>query len=228
MTLRTVTFADLDAGVWGVMWDGPARLAVLGTPAGTAPIPDPELSSAEDEWSLTSGSGLELTISPEGPVAELADGFEQLCRVRGADVDCLGRRSLRSGELELSALDSVRDISAWFAAGEGVVLTALRPRGAKGHGDDEVIATVFEDGTALPVADPRLSTTYTPDGDPRRMSLELWLDDEEAQYPRRFAGTAAAETFRASIDGVELRAEPLRCLRRDQHGAGVYLLVSPR
>jgi hypothetical protein len=210
------------------MWDGPARLAVLGTPAGTAPVPAPELSSAGDDWSLTSGSGLELSISPEGPVAELADGFEQLCRVRGADVDCLGRRSLRNGELELSALDSGRDISAWFGAGEGVVLTALRPRGAKGHDADEVTATVFEEGTALPVADPRLSTTYTPDGDPRRISLELWLDDEEAQYPRRFAGTAAARAYRASTDGVELRAEPLHCLRRDQQGAGVYLLVSPR
>jgi hypothetical protein len=228
MTLRTVTFADLDAGVWGFVWDGPARLAALGTPAGTAPIPVPELSSAADEWSLTSGSGLELTISPEGPVSELADGFEQLCRVRGGDVDCLGRRSLRSGGLELSELDSVRDISAWFAAGEGVVLTALRPRGAKGHDVDEVTATVFEEGTALPVADPRLSTTYTPDGDPRRISLELWLDDEEAQYPRRFAGTAAAQAYRASTDAVELRAEPLHCQRRDQQGAGVYLLVSPR
>lgn len=228
MTLRTVTFADLEAGVWGVIWDGSPRLGAVGTPAGTTPLGSPTLNGTGEEWVLRSESGPELTITPEGPAADTEDGFEQLCRVRGNEIDCPGRRSLRGEELRLSELDSVRDFSAWFAPGDGVVLRALRPRKAKGHDADEVTATVFEEGEVLRVADPRLSTTYTPNGDPRRISLELWLDDEEAQFPRRVAGAATGAQWRGAAGGLELQAELMRCQRREVEGAGVYLLARPR
>ncbi len=79
-----------------------------------------------------------------------------------------GRRSLRgdASPARLQSSDSVRDFSAWFAPGDGVDCGRSRPRKAKGHDADEVSAAVFEEGEVLRVADPRLSTTYTPNGDP--------------------------------------------------------------
>ena len=50
-------------------------------------------------------------------------------------IAALGRRGLRAG-IDLSRLDSLRDLGAWFAPDDGITLTAARPRGAKGHDRD--------------------------------------------------------------------------------------------
>lgn len=203
-------------------------------------------SAPNEDWRL-SGPGIELTVSPAGEPATGpgAHDFDQLCRVQGRfvlggaehAVDSGGRRGSRAG-LDLSELESIRDVSAWFDPGEGLALTALRPRGAEGHDRDQVSAAVFEPTGAVSVADPRLSTTYTADGLPVRVSLELWLDQDPdvEQYPRRAAGEALAARA-ASADGEprsatdsepNVQAQPLRCHSRGHEGAGVYLLVRPR
>ena len=45
----------------------------------------------------------------------------------------------------------------------------------------------------VPVAEPRLSTTYDGEGHQRRAGLELWVADED-QLPRRVGGRALCGT----------------------------------
>jgi hypothetical protein len=122
-------------------------------------------------------------------------------------------------------------VSAWFEPAEGIALLASRPRAAVGHDGDVLGAALFEAGHSIPVADPRLSTTYAPTGLPARVSAELWLggDDEEAQeYPRRAAGESVGVVARSADTCLDVSAEPFRWHARGREGAGVYLLVRPR
>lgn len=220
--MRTVAFGDLDAGVWGAVWDG---FTTAGGASYTATVAG---EGADCDWTI-SGSGIELVVSAEGestPAAEDIGGFDQLCRVQGRygdhEVDCPGRRAMRD-PIDLEKIESVRDVSAWFGGEVAVALTALRPRRAKGHEGDVVTAAVFEEGHWVPVEDPRLSTTYDAAGAPTRTTLELWLASEEEQYPRRAAGEATGTA--ASANGSGVRAWLFRWHTRGLDGTGVYLLV---
>jgi hypothetical protein len=239
-SLRTVTFGSLVDGVWGAAWFAEEPRLLLGTPSGESVLTSGEEtltgSESTEDWTLT-GSGVELAISGVAePIHDTfdggADGFDQLCRVRGTvtrsgvevELDCLGRRATRSA-LDLSRYQSIRDVSVWFEPDEGVALTALRPRKAKHHGKDVVVAAVLDATGGKPVADPRLSTTYNAEGEPWRVGIELWLEEENGdQFPRR----TAAESLPAGIQvGDELRATVLRAHSRGREGMGVYLLASP-
>jgi hypothetical protein len=114
--------------------------------------------------------------------------------------------------------DSVvrRSIGIAFEDGGLLALTAVRPQGSAGHGE-EVLAAVLcdSDGAPVEISEPLLSTEYGPDGIQRRATLELWMDDEAAQ-PLRGAGTlinaasvrhpgltAEIAFFRWSLEGRE-------------------------
>jgi hypothetical protein len=243
-SVRTIAFGDLDAGVWGFAWGDGEQVAA----AGAARAGDPLVAEtagiagadAGQEWVLT-GAALELRIAPVGgPVSHQAPaGFHELCRVRGRatvdgrelEVDVPGLRGVHSeSSSDIGALDSVREVSAWFAPGDGLALTALRPRGAKGHDRDLVVASVLDPAGAIGVADPRLSTTYTAAGRPARVGLELWIpqEDSEEQYPRRAAGESLGAAAAGSLGSVTLEAELLRCRSHGEEGIGVYLLARPR
>jgi hypothetical protein len=240
--LRTFAFGNLDAGIWGSAWGAVEPIVAFGAlhpgqVSAGAPASISGSSPAE-EWSL-SGDGIELTLSPESdPIAssELG-GFDQLCRVTGhfildgarREVDSLGHRGSRA-EVDLREFESIRDVSAWFEPAEGLALTALRPRGATGHDRDVVIASVFDSTGAIEIADPRLSTTYTADGLPARVGLELWLQEDEQgeQYPRRAGGEALGVRAAAAQGELFVAAHAFRWHSRDQEGAGVYQLVRPR
>jgi hypothetical protein len=249
MDFQTLSFGDLQTGIWGVWWAG-AQLLV--GPDGSVLSQAARLAASghADAWQM-SGSHVELSAVPEGAAAPLLVandsggepiGFEQLCRVRGTfaaggtthAVDCLGHRGARHG-LEPAGFESVRDVAASFAPDEGLALVAARPRNSGGHERDLVTAAVFEAGHAAPVADPRLSTTYSLAGLPRRASLELWIEvedsDEEGgthQYPRRAAGEAVGPDLTASETPLELHVQLLRWHYRGQVGAGVYVLARAR
>jgi hypothetical protein len=236
--LRIVAFGDLDAGVWGAgLADGGTLfIAGRGTDSWSGQA---RLDAGEDagDWTLTA-QGAELEFSPAAEAVlrsdeQLPGGFDQLCRVRGtvADgsaIDCLGRRATTIANLR--DLESIRDVSAWFAPDEGVALTALRPRKARGHNRDLIAAAVLDAAAVAHVPDPRLSTTYDAEGRPARVGLELWLEEQdgEQQYPRRAAGEAAGSPASASDDGHDVIAQALRCHSRGSEGTGVYLLVRPR
>ncbi len=109
-----------------------------------------------------------------------------------------------------------RSIGIVFSDGGLLAVSAVRPSGAHGHGDEEVAAVLCgPDGAPVEVSETMLSTEYGPDGVQRRATLELWTDGEEGQ-PLRGAGTliSAAQVrrpgltadvafFRWSVEGRE-------------------------
>jgi hypothetical protein len=153
------------------------------------------------------------------------------------EVSCRGCRSERVDAVEPGRFQLIRDVCAWFGPGEGLAVIAVRPRRASGHGDEHVTATVFSTGHSLPVAEPRLSTTYTERGHPSRTTLELWLADDETgdpnhdegtQYPRRAAGQAFGPGTSHEVDRLAVQLQPFRWRAERRDGAGIYLLVRPR
>ncbi len=239
-SLRTVTFGDLHSGVWGAVWGAEQPVGAFGR-LDDAEVPwvDGSLAGFDehDEWGIATDLG-ELNVSPlaEAVPNSAQQGFDQLCRIRGrlirdrdeSTVDCLGRRASRSPFPDFGRFDSLRDVSAWFEPGEGISLVALRPRRAPGQADDAITAAVFEPEATVAVAEPRLSTTYSSDGVPLRLSLELWLDDDDEEtgrYPRRVAGEALGTRAHFRLGELELDAQLLRCHSHGREGAGVYLLV---
>jgi hypothetical protein len=233
--LRIVAFGDLDAGVWGAAIGDDAPLFVASISGGhLSGVASLAAGDGDAEWRLTA-EGFELALRPATERVSAAghalEGFDQLCRVTGRltgdrEVDCLGRRAERVVD-DRRDLDSVRDVSAWFAVDDGLAMTALRRRKARGHDRDLTVAAILDAAGSPGVEEPRLSTTYDADGAPARTGLELWLPEQEGgqPYPRRMAGEAAGEAAGASGDGVELTARPLRCHSRGNNGTGVYLLL---
>ena len=247
---RTLSFADLDGGVWGAALDGGARFITLGAAAGAGSLIGPETvdwSEDNEQWRLA-GDGFELVITPaeEATADGLATadassrgtkaGLHELCHVHGRytlggveyAVDCPGARTNDDRGAELQSFDSVRSVSALFEGNQGLTLLSCRPRGATGHERDQLTAAVCENGSCVAVTDPRLSTTYTSVGLPARVTLELWLGEGDAQSLRRAAGEALAPVAAVHANGLEAEVAPFRWRSRGLDGRGVYLLARAR
>jgi hypothetical protein len=174
------------------------------------------------------------TAAPERPARDSAD-FDQLCRVRvnltrdGVErtIECSGTRWSRP-DLDLDRFDSLRAVGGSFGPGDAIAILSLRPRGKRGHDADLVSAAVFERGSGTPVSDARFSTTYSAEGVPSRLSLELWQGEGEDEYPLRAAGETAGQGAGAEQGALALRAELFRLHSHDLEAAGVYLLVRSR
>jgi hypothetical protein len=108
-----------------------------------------------------------------------------------------------------------RSIGIVFADGGLLALSALRPAGAGGHGEEELAAVLCDpDGAPVEVSEVLLSTEYGSDGVQRRASLELWVDDEgqplrgagaliSARSVRRPGLHSEIAFFRWSVEGRE-------------------------
>jgi hypothetical protein len=82
-----------------------------------------------------------------------------------------------------------RSIGIAFEDGGLLALSAVRPDGEIGHGEESVAAVICgADGAPVQVSETLLSTEYGPDGVQRRATLELWIDGDGGQ-PLRGAGT---------------------------------------
>jgi hypothetical protein len=95
-----------------------------------------------------------------------------------------------------------RSIGIVFSDGGLLAMTAVRPAGAEGHGEERVAAVLCgPDGAPAEVSEALLSTEYGPDGVQRRATLELWTDEESGQ-PMRGAGTliSASSVRREDLD----------------------------
>jgi hypothetical protein len=240
----TVAFANPDSGTWGIAWGAEDPFLALALDGGQPVVTRAEIepAGASAPWRISAEGG-ELSVSATGPAPTEADGAlagcDRLCHVQGLlagrEIDCNGRVGARREPLDPRQFRSLQDVSAWFSADDGVALVSARPRKAHGHGADLLTATVFERGQARSVSDPRLSTTYTADGRPLRIGLELWLEEpseegEESarQYPRRVAGEVVGGSASAAVGEVKLEAALLRCHSHGLEGAGVFLLIAPR
>jgi hypothetical protein len=117
-----------------------------------------------------------------------------------------------------------RSIGIVFSDGGLLAVSAVRPRGAGGHGEESVAAVLCSaDGAPVDVSETLLSTEYGPDGVQRRATLELWVDDEGGQ-PLRGAGTLISAT---SVDhpGLKGRIAFFRWSLEGREGLGHYEVV---
>jgi len=225
-------FGDRDSDIWGIVLGGETpQLAVAGLTGADVELVSAHLDCEDDEiWTLT-GAGCVLRLERAEATTATAGGDHALepCRVSGAaTVDGTEREldvgGLRSAGLALDGQDSMRLFASWFPGGHEVAVLSARPRGAKGHDRDSIGVVARGEEHPL-VIDPRLSTTYAHDGEPRRVGVELWLgDDEEGDlWPRRVAGTATG----SRVGRSGLSAYAFECASRGDLGAGIYLLARP-
>jgi hypothetical protein len=81
-----------------------------------------------------------------------------------------------SGELDWDEVEGLRILSARLAPERLLAIAALRPRQAGGHGD-EVVAGAIGDGESFEQLEEVLfSSEYGPDGQLRRIGLELYRE----------------------------------------------------
>lgn len=117
-----------------------------------------------------------------------------------------------------------RSIGIVFSDGGLLALSASRPAGARGHGDEQVTAVLCDpDGAPVEVSETLLSTEYGPDGIQRRATLEMWTDGEDGQ-PLRGAGTLISAA-KVRQPGIESDIAFFRWSVEGREGLGHYELV---
>lgn len=117
-----------------------------------------------------------------------------------------------------------RSIGIVFSDGGLLALSAVRPPGAGGHGDERVTAVICDpDGTSTEVSETLLSTEYDGEGVQRRATLELWIDGDDGQ-PLRGAGTLISATRGRESDTPSTLAF-FRWALEGREGLGHYELV---
>lgn len=128
--------------------------------------------------------------------------------------------------------DSTRAVAVWLEETEETfVLTAVRPRGARGQDRDTHTVTLPASRAHLHCGDAYLSTEYDAAGEPRRFGVELWLaaEPEGEEYPLRIAGEARpdGEALAVTRDGYRISAVEMSARIAGRTGLAVYLLVCP-
>jgi hypothetical protein len=184
-----------------------------------------------EAWTLSfasDGATFDLqaeALSAPGSTAEGGmDGYEQLCRFTGTAtiagervaIDCLGQRGHSWGAPDWSKIALTRTVTAWMDTETAVSVSAVRPASARHHADEAVAATLVTSGTAVPVAEPLMSTTYDGDGRQRHAGLELWVDEDG--FPYRAAGEVLCGT---TLDLGRLRLDAAFFAWRGEGRTGV-------
>jgi len=169
---------------------------------------------------------LSLELEPISEEVDLGGVAARVCRVRGevgdSRVECLGTVSETRVPPAWDELDALRSLSALLDEEHAVLALARRPRGARGHGDELVVASLLEAGEPRPVEDARISTVYDGEGRQRRAGLELWLPGED--FPRRGSGSAIAGSS-LELEGLTVHAAVFRWRVEGREGVGAYELM---
>jgi len=210
-----IAFADPAAGVCGISIAGAGTL--LATPDGVRALPGAQPADRP-------GGGLGLSVPGE---LELA--FEPAGSARGR----IGTSAIDGTSAVLAVDDdggrALTRAVALFLGPVTVALSARRPPGARGHGE-ELLAAVLVEGdppARIAIADPRLSTTYDGAGRVMRCGLELW-EGEESDFPRRAAGEADAHGELTHASGARTSVAFLDCHGDGgRRGPGIYAITTP-
>ena len=186
----------------------------------------PAVVRAGGGWEARGPGGLELAFEPVADEGRLAGSKAWLCRVHGridqAGLHCLGTVTETRRAPIWNELDATRSISAIFGTGHALLLFAQQPRGARGHGEEELTGWLLEDGVLTGLEDVRLSTIYDGEGRQRSAGLELWLPGED--FPRRAAGEARAGLSLA-LEGLLVHAAVFNWRKDGRDGVGGYELT---
>jgi hypothetical protein len=217
----SLAFFDGGRGVHGTLRSGVAvlfegdRARTLGEP--------PEIAREGESWLATCGEELDLTFEPCSPAVDLGGTAARVCRVRGraegVAVECLGTAGETTVAPEWSELDALRTVSAVFDEENAVLAVARRPRGALGHGQEQVTAHLITAAEPVAVERARLSTVYDGEGRQRSAGLELWLPEED--FPRRASGTVQAG-LSLSLEGLRVHLAVFAWRMDGREGPGAY------
>jgi len=186
----------------------------------------PRIEATDSGWRAELPERFCLELQPVSPAADLGGVRAHVVRVRGEAggraVDGLGTVSQTEVPPRWDELDAVRSISALVDERHALVALARRPRGAVGHGDEEVTARLVEDDAMLEVETARISTVYDRGGRQRSAGLELWLPGED--YPRRGSGLVIAGSS-LDLDGLQVHVAIFRWRLDGREGIGAYELM---
>jgi hypothetical protein len=187
----------------------------------------PDIEANGDGVTARLAGELDLAVEPISEPADLGELSVRLARVRGEaagrKVDCLGTLAETSTPPRWEELDAVRTVSVLVDEQHALLLLAKRPRGALGHGQEHVTATLLDEGIFKPVEEARLSTVYDGDGRQRSAGLELWLPGEE--FPRRGSGLVTAGSSLA-LDELQVHAAVFRWRLDGREAIGAYELMA--
>jgi hypothetical protein len=179
-----------------------------------------------DGWRAELADRLSLDVEAVAEPAELGGVRARVVRVRGEAqgrrVDALGTLSETEVAPRWEELDAIRTISAIVDERHALLAVARRPRGALGHGAEEVTACLVEDDAVLRVEDARISTVYDGGGRQRSAGLELWLPGEE--YPRRGSGLVVAGSS-LDLAGLQVHVAVFRWRLDGREAIGAYELM---
>lgn len=189
----------------------------------------PRLERRGEAWRAELHDAFSLELKPVAGPARLGDVTAHLCEVKGnvggTKLKCLGTVGEAERPPQWAELDVVRSISALFDRTHAFLALATRPRGAAGHGQEEVAAWLLYGGEPVSVEDARVSTVYDGEGRQRSAGFELWLAGED--FPRRGSGTVVAGSS-LQLEGVDVHAAVFRWRMEDREGVGAYELTVRR
>jgi hypothetical protein len=186
----------------------------------------PEVEQMDGGWRAVMPDRLALEFESVSPPADLGGVRAHVARVRGEAagrrVDGLGTVTETEAPPRWDELDAIRGITALVDEQHAVMALARRPRGAVGHGDEEITARLLEDDALLEVENARISTVYDAGGRQRSAGLELWLPGED--YPRRGSGQVIAGSS-LDLDSLQVHVAVFRWRLDGREGIGAYELM---
>jgi hypothetical protein len=190
-------------------------------------IPEgPQIEETESSWRAELPGKLSLELQPISPPADLGGVRARVARVRGEaggrTVDGIGTLTETEVPPEWDELDALRSISALVDHQHALMALARRPRGAVGHGDEQVTARLVEDDAVLEIETARISTVYDGGGRQRSAGLELWVPGED--YPRRGSGQVIAGSS-LDLEGLQVHVAVFRWRLDGREGIGAYELM---
>lgn len=201
---------------------------------------------------LSLGNGISLSVEIEAsePSARIGGGQipEEILTMsratatlhRGEEAIELSCPAIGVGSVAESVPESARrSIAVILADGALLAVSAVRPAGAEGHGDEETAGVLAEpkrpsvnDGEdadeprEIRFGEVLLSTQYDSERRQRRATLELWPQSDSGEPPMRGAGAVICGTT-VEGDGGRVDTAFFRWSLEGRPGLGRYEIVSP-
>jgi hypothetical protein len=186
----------------------------------------PEVEATAGGWRAELGDNLALDFEPVSAEADLGGVRARVARVTGEAggrrVDGLGTVTETDVPPRWEELDAIRAVSALVDEQHALMAIARRPRGAVGHGEEQVTACLLEEDSLLEVETAHISTVYDGGGRQRSAGLELWLPGED--FPRRGSGLVIAGSS-LDLEGLHAHVAVFRWRLDGREGIGSYELM---